>query len=103
MLYQAGKFSLKAIWTVTLIDATEMPIKCPKKIKVKNKKRIKSRNNKQKRFYSGKKRRDTLKSKLVVRKKTKQVIWTAFTYGKRHCFRLFKESKKDKACHKSYD
>lgn len=64
-----------------------------KTIRVKNKKRIKNRNNKQKSFYSGKKRRHTLKSQLVVDKKTKQVICTAFTNGKRHDFRLFKESK----------
>ena len=51
------------------------------------------RSNKQKHFYSGKKRRDTFKSQFVVDKKTKQVICTAFTNGKRHDFRLFKESK----------
>ena len=62
-------------------------------MKTGSKKRIKNRNNNQKRFYSGKKRRHTLKSQLVVDKKTKQVICTAFTNGKRHDFRLFKESK----------
>ncbi len=82
-------------YEVVLIDATETPIERPKKnkIRVKNKKRIKNRNHKQKNFYSGKKRRHTLKSQLVVDKKTKQVICTAFTNGKRHDFRLFKESK----------
>lgn len=64
-----------------------------KKRRVKNKKRIKNRNNKQKQFYSGKKKRHTLKSQIVVDKKTKQVICTAFTNGKRHDFRLFKKSK----------
>ncbi|PPE04277.1 hypothetical protein HCUR_00468 [Holospora curviuscula] len=61
-------------------------------IRVKHKKRIKNRNNKQKNFYSGKKRRHTLNSQLVVDKKTKQVIYTACTNGKRHDFRLFKKS-----------
>ena len=35
----------------------------------------------------------TLKTQAVVAKKTKQVICTAFANGKRHDFRLFKESK----------
>ena len=48
---------------------------------------------KQKRYYSGKKKRHTLKSQIVVDKKTQRVICTAFTNGKRHDFRLFKESK----------
>jgi len=60
---------------------------------VKNKQRIKNRNNKQKQFYSGKKRRHTIKTQVLVDKKTKQVICTAFSNGKRHDFRLFKESK----------
>jgi hypothetical protein len=60
---------------------------------VKNKKRIKNRNNKQKQFYSGKKKKHTLKTQIVVDKKTKQVICTAFSNGKRHDFRLFKESR----------
>ena len=64
----------------------------PKK-RVKNKKRIKNRNNKQRQFYSGKKRRHSLKTQTIVNKKTKQVICTAFANGKRHDFRLFKESK----------
>lgn len=63
-----------------------------KKIRVKHKKRIKNRNNKQKKFYSGKKKRHTLKTQIIVDKKTKQVICTAFTNGKRHDFRLFKSS-----------
>ena len=67
-------------------------MRAPKK-RVKNKKRIKNRNNKQKRYYSGKKKRHTIKSQVVVDKKTKEVICTSFAYGKKHDFRLFKESK----------
>ena len=66
-------------YDVILIDATETPIERPKK--------------KQKHFYSGKKKRHTLKSQLVVDKKSRQIICTAFAKGKRHDFRLFKESK----------
>lgn len=59
---------------------------------MRNKKRIKNRNNKQKHFYSGKKKKHTLKSQIVVDKKTKKVICTFFSNGKKHDFRLFKES-----------
>ncbi len=45
-----------------LIDATESPIQPSKK--------------RQKRYYSGKKKRHTLKTQLVVDKKTKQIICT---------------------------
>ena len=48
---------------------------------------------KQKHFYSGKKKRHTVKSQVVVDKGTRQVICTAFGNGKKHDFRLFKESK----------
>ena len=71
-------------YEVVLIDATETPIERPKKRRVKHKKRIKNRNNKQKQFYSGKKKRHTLKRQVVVDKKTRQIICTAFTKGKRH-------------------
>ena len=60
---------------------------------MRNKKRVKNRNNKQKHFYSGKKKRHTLKSQIVVDKKTKKVICTSFSNGKKHDFRLFKESR----------
>ena len=46
----------------------------------------------QRRYYSGKKKRHTLKTQLVVDKKSLRVICTAFTKGTRHDFRLFKES-----------
>ena len=60
---------------------------------MRNKKRVKNRDNRQKHFYSGKKKRHTLKSQIVVDKKTKRVICTSFSNGKKHDFRLFKESK----------
>ena len=62
---------------VILIDATETPIERPKK---------------QKRYYSGKKKRHTLKSQIVVNKKTKEIVCTEFANGKKHDFRMFKES-----------
>ena len=51
------------------------------------------RKKKQKRYYSGKKKRHTIKSQLVVDPKGKKIICTHFSNGKRHDFRLFKESK----------
>src|SRR5271170_5440845 len=60
--------------------------------KVRKKKRIKNRNNKQKYFYFGKKKRYTLKTQVVVDKKSQKVICTSFSNGKKHDFRLFKES-----------
>ena len=38
-------------------------------------------------------KRHPLKSQIVVDKKTKKVIYTSFSNGKKHDFRLFKESK----------
>jgi hypothetical protein len=61
--------------------------------KIRQTKRIKNRNNKQKYFYSGKKKRHTLKTQLVVDKETQIVICTSFSNGKKHDFKLFKESK----------
>jgi hypothetical protein len=48
---------------------------------------------KQKRWYSGKKRRHTIKTQLVVEKSSRRVICKSFANGRRHDFRLFKESK----------
>ncbi|MDR2666968.1 MAG: IS5 family transposase [Holosporales bacterium] len=66
-------------YEVILVDATESPIQRPKK--------------KQKQYYSGKKKRHTIKSQVVVDKSSKTIICTNFSNGKRHNFRLFKESK----------
>lgn len=57
------------------------------------KKRIRNRNNKQKKYYSGKKKRHTLKSQVVVDKKSSLIICTSFCNGKKHDFKLFKDSK----------
>ncbi|WP_242678191.1 IS5 family transposase [Neochlamydia sp. AcF84] len=65
-------------YEVILVDATETPIERPKK--------------KQKRYYSGKKKKHTLKTQVVVDKKSKKVICTSYGNGKKHDFRLFKES-----------
>src|ERR1700733_10534505 len=77
---------------VILIDATESPIEGQKK-RTRCKKRIRSRNNKQKHYYSGKKKRHTLKSQIVVDKKSSLIICTNFCNGKKHDFKLFKDSK----------
>lgn len=61
-----------------LIEATERPIQHLKK---------------QKHYYFGKKKRHALKAQVVIDKKTKRVIYTAFSNRKHHDFRLFKESK----------
>ena len=68
-------------------------MRAPKKRRFKKKKRIKNRNNKQKYFYSGKKKRHTLKTQLVVERETQEVICTSFASGKKHDFKLFKQSK----------
>jgi hypothetical protein len=63
------------------------------KKRIRNKQRIKNRNNKQKLYYSGKKKRHTLKSQIVVCKSTQKILCTSFCNGKKHDFKLFKESK----------
>ena len=57
------------------------------------KKRIRNRNNKQRFYYSGKKKRHTLKCQLVVDKKSSKIICTNICNGKKHDFKLFKDSK----------
>ena len=56
------------------------------------KKKTKNRRNKQKNYYSGKKKKHTLKTQILVNKKTKEILRTNFTNGKTHDFKLFKES-----------
>lgn len=48
---------------------------------------------KQRKHYSGKKKRHTIKTQIVVDKSKNTVICTSFSNGKKHDFRLFKESK----------
>src|SRR3954451_436283 len=47
---------------------------------------------KQRFYYSGKKKRHTLKSQLVICSQTKQIICTTVDKGRKHDFRVFKES-----------
>ena len=53
----------------------------------------KNRNNLQKHYYSGKKKKHTLKTQVVVNKKNSQILTVDFSNGKKHDFRLLKESK----------
>lgn len=48
---------------------------------------------KQRKYYSGKKKRHTIKTQIIVDKKSKKIICTAVEKGRKHDFRLFKESK----------
>jgi len=66
-------------YEVIQIDATESPIERPKKG--------------QRKFYSGKKKRHTLKSQITVDRATKEIICVKTSEGKRHDFKLFKDSK----------
>ncbi|MFP3015364.1 MAG: IS5 family transposase [Wolbachia sp.] len=66
-------------YEVLVIDGTETPVERPKK--------------KQKPFYSGKKKRHTIKTQIVTEKKSKKVICTSFSNGRKHDFRMFRESK----------
>lgn len=66
-------------YEVIQIDATESPIERPKRG--------------QRKYYSGKKKRHTMKSQIVVDKATKEVICVKTSEGKRHDFKLFKDSK----------
>jgi hypothetical protein len=86
-LVKDGTFSLpgrKALlaggseYGFVLVDATETPIERPKK---------------QRNWYSGKKKRHTVKTQVVVDRGTGAVVCTAFAAGRRHGFRLFKESR----------
>ncbi len=65
-------------YDVIVIDATETPIQRPKK---------------QKRYYSGKKKKHTIKTQVVVDKSSKKVICTSYSNGRKHDFRVYKESK----------
>jgi hypothetical protein len=87
ILVQSGEFSLlgqKELLDDSLaadsvvIDVTEIEIERPKK--------------RQKSFYSGKKKRHTLKVQVVVEQTTGLVLCTYLEKGKKHDFRIFKES-----------
>ena len=57
------------------------------------KQRIRNRNNRQNHYYSGKKKRHTLKTQIVVDKKSSLIICTNICNGKQHDFKLFKDSR----------
>jgi transposase-like protein len=65
-------------YEAVLVEATETPCERPKK---------------QQKRYSGKKKRHTMKTQVLVDKKDRRIICTAFTAGKKHDFKLFCESK----------
>ncbi len=60
--------------------------------KLRDLKKRKNRYRKQRNYYSGKKKKHTIKTQIVINKRTKQIICTDFTNGKTHDFKLFKES-----------
>lgn len=63
---------------IIVMDVTETPIERPK--------------YRQKHFYSGKKKRHTLKTQLIIEKRTGRIICTFFGSGRQHDFALFKAS-----------
>jgi uncharacterized protein (DUF2344 family) len=48
---------------------------------------------KQRKYYSGKKKRHTIKSQVIVDRATSKIICTCVNKGRRHDFRVYKESK----------
>ena len=73
-------------YEIVLVDATECPIERPRR------KKSGRRRNVQKKFYSGKKKRHTVKEQIIVDTKSGTIVATAFTNGKTHDFKLFKNS-----------
>ena len=73
------KALLSGHYEVIQIDATESPIERPKRG--------------QRKYYSGKKKRHTMKAQIVVDKTTKEIICVKTSEGKRHDFKLFKDSR----------
>jgi transposase len=53
----------------------------------------------QERHYSGKKRRHTQKAQLIANPKTAEIVATAFSYGSKNDFQLFKDNGSDIAEH----
>ncbi|MDR0573378.1 MAG: IS5 family transposase [Tannerella sp.] len=62
-----------------LIDVTESPVERPKK--------------KQRLHYSGKKKRHTQKTQIVADKASRKILCTDFAKGRKHDFKLFKDSR----------
>ncbi len=63
---------------VIVVDVTESPVERPK--------------HRQKRWYSGKKKRHTIKTQIVICAKTKRVIAIFVSHGRKHDFKMWKES-----------
>ena len=81
-----GKNSLyKNTYELVKMDVSECPIERPKR---NSKGR---RRNRQKHYYSGKKKRHSIKAQVIVEKG--KILATYFANGKKHDFRMFKESK----------
>lgn len=87
ILIKSRKFSLpgkKQLWKMSseedlvVMDVTESPIEKPQKG--------------QKRYFSGKQGEHTLKTQVVIRQKSSQIICLGHGLGKTHDFRLFKSS-----------
>lgn len=78
-------------YELILLDPSEKQIEGTKKVG-KKKRLKKNRNNKQKHFYPREKKH-TLKSQTIVDKRSRKVIYTPFGNGKKHDFKVFKESK----------
>ncbi|MCC5668437.1 IS5 family transposase [Nostoc sp. CHAB 5784] len=87
ILIKSKKFSLpgkKELWKISseedlvVMDVTESPIEKPQKG--------------QKRYFSGKQGEHTLKTQVVIRQKSSQIICLEHGWGKIHDFRLFKNS-----------
>ena len=72
------RYSAESGIEIILIDATESPIERPKRGQSK--------------YYSGRKKRHTMKTIVIVEKATQRIICLVFANGKRHDFRVFKES-----------
>lgn len=66
-------------WGVVVVDVGESPIQRPKK--------------KQRPCYSGKKKRHTLKTQLIVDKKSKKIICVAVSKGSAHDLKVFRQSR----------
>ena len=96
LLIKSGKFNLSnnsvllnlKSEDIICIDVSESPIQRPSRSRTK-----KNRKNRQKRYYSGKKKKHSIKSQIIIDKNTRSILSVKFSNGKRHDFRMYKESK----------
>lgn len=81
-----GKNSLyKNNYELVIIDVSECPIERPKR------KQSGRNRNKQKYYYSGKKKKHSIKVQIVAKKGN--ILATNFANGKKHDFKMYKESR----------